>query len=226
MKLALTLDGRIATRTGASRWITGAAARRRGHELRAVHDAILVGAGTVRSDDPALTCRVRGGRDPIRIVVAGPALDLPRRARVLTDGVAPTWVLTTNRARADRVAALERHGIVVVRVPARGQAVPLDAGLRALGEAGITSVLIEGGGRIAAALIGARVVDRVVAFVAPTIVGGDGIPAVAGFGVRDLAAARHLRDVRTERLGRDLVVTGTLATADRQLPFASAWPPR
>src|SRR4029453_19276668 len=122
LKLASTLDGRIAARGGDARWITGPAARRRGHELRDVHDAILVGAGTVRADDPALTCRIRGGHHPVRVILAGPRLDLPPGARILDVRAAPTWVVTTGRAQPSRVRRLRRRRGGVVTPSGRGRA--------------------------------------------------------------------------------------------------------
>jgi diaminohydroxyphosphoribosylaminopyrimidine deaminase / 5-amino-6-(5-phosphoribosylamino)uracil reductase len=226
LKLAATLDGRIAARTGDARWITGAPARRRAHELRAVHDAVLVGAGTVRADDPALTCRVAGGRNPVRIVVAGPRLDLPARARILDVAAAPTWVVTTAGAAAARVARLRRRGVDVVAAPARRGAIPTRALLRTLAARGITSVLVEGGSRVAADLLRAGLVDRVAWFVAPSVLGGDALPAVAALGIARAADAIRLADVETARLGDDVLVTASVRSPSGSRPFASSWPPR
>lgn len=230
LKLAVTLDGRIAAASGDARWVTGAAARREAHRLRATTDAILVGAGTVRADDPQLTCRLRGGHDPVRVVLAGAALDLPPRARVLAAGGPPTWVVAPTGARAARAAALRRRGVDVVALPGRGGRVPFERVARALAERGLTTVLVEGGGAVAAAALRARVVDRLVLFMAPTLLGGDGVPAVGALGIRRMGGAIAVDDVEVTRLGRDLMLTGTVRypgrTGDERAPFASPGPAR
>ncbi len=208
LKLAVTLDGRIAARGGDARWITGAAARRDAHALRGVSDAVLVGAGTVRADDPRLTCRIRGGHDPLRIVLAGPRLDLPLGARVLAPGGPPTLVLTAASAPARRVAALGRRGVEVELLPHRRGRVSFRAVVHALGERGLTTLLVEGGGEVAAEALRAGVVDRVVLHVAPVLLGADATPAIGALGVERIADAVRLTAVRTRRVGRDLVVEG------------------
>jgi len=175
LKLATTLDGRIAAASGEARWITGPAARRLAHALRDISDAVLVGAGTVRADDPRLTCRLPGGRDPLRIVVAGRRLALPRRARVLAGGGPTTWVVAPAGASAARVAALRRRGVEVLLLGRRRGRVPFGLLARALGDRGLTSVLIEGGGTVAAEALRARVVDRVVLFMAPVLLAAQAI---------------------------------------------------
>ncbi|MFN8626343.1 MAG: bifunctional diaminohydroxyphosphoribosylaminopyrimidine deaminase/5-amino-6-(5-phosphoribosylamino)uracil reductase RibD [Candidatus Binatia bacterium] len=216
LKLAASLDGRIATVTGESRWITGADSRRFVHRLRAEHDAVLVGAATVRRDDPALTCRMRGGRNPLRVVLDG-RLRIPLRAQVLTTtDVAATLVATGRGAPAAKVHRLEALGAAVLRLPERGGRVSLSRLLRALGRRGVLSVLIEGGATVAAAAIAARVVDRVLIFYAPTFIGGDGRPMLGSIGVRRLAAAPSLRPPRLRRFASDvLVATETVRTHDR-----------
>ncbi len=226
LKLAATLDGRIAAAGGDARWITGAAARRRVHELRDVHDAVLVGAATVRADDPALTCRMPRGRNPVRVVVAGADLDVPARARVLDVRAAPTWIVVPAGADTARAVRLRRRGVAVVAVPARRSAIPSAALLRALAARGITSVLVEGGARVAADLLQAGAVDRVVWFVAPSILGGDAVPAVGSLGIRRAVDALRVTDVAIARLGEDVVVTGSPMVARTRGPFASGWPPR
>jgi len=226
LKLASSLDGRIAAGTGDARWITGAAARRRAHELRDVHDAILVGAGTVRADDPELTCRIPRGRNPIRIVVAGTKLDLPPRARLFDVRVAPTWVVTPVGVDPAKAAALRRRGVELVPVIGRRGHLSASALMRTLAGRGITSLLVEGGAAIAADLLRADLVDRIVWFVAPSVLGGDGVAAVGALGIGRASEARRLVDVEVERAGDDVVVTGSPAPATGRRPFASAWPPR
>ena len=226
LKLASTLDGRIASRTGDARWITGAAARRRAHELRDVHDAILVGASTVRADDPELTCRIPGGRDPVRVVVCGPRLDLPARARVLDVRTAPTLIVTAAGADPRRVAQLRRRGVAVAPIPGRRGNVSALALMRTLTARGITSVLVEGGATVAADLLHLGLVDRIAWFVAPSILGGDALPAVSGLGIDEVGAAIRLEHIDVARAGDDVLVTASVRPKDGGRPFASIWPPR
>jgi diaminohydroxyphosphoribosylaminopyrimidine deaminase/5-amino-6-(5-phosphoribosylamino)uracil reductase len=220
LKLAASLDGRIATAAGHSRWITAAPARRHAHGLRDVHDAVLVGAETVRQDDPRLTCRLRGGSNPIRVVLAGPGLRLPRGAAVFGPE-ASTWVFTSRDADPRRVAALERRGVEVVRLPSRGGRVPFVRVAQALGARGITSVLIEGGGVVAAAALRAGSVDRLVWYVAPLLLGGDARAAVGALGATRVGAGIRLCHQTIAQVGPDLVVTGDVACARGRRPFAS-----
>jgi diaminohydroxyphosphoribosylaminopyrimidine deaminase/5-amino-6-(5-phosphoribosylamino)uracil reductase len=216
LKLATTLDGRIAAGGGDSRWITGAAARRLAHALRDVSDAVLVGAATVRADDPRLTCRLPGGHDPVRIVLAGRGLALPLRARLLARRGPPTWIVAPVGAARRRVAALVRRGIEVIPLAAgRGGRIPFDRVVRELGRQGLTTLLVEGGGTVAAAALRARVVDRVVLFVAPAVLGGDGVPAVGPLGLRRAARALRLEHVAVGRAGDDLVIEGRVRTGRR-----------
>jgi diaminohydroxyphosphoribosylaminopyrimidine deaminase / 5-amino-6-(5-phosphoribosylamino)uracil reductase len=222
LKLALTLDGRIAAHGGDARWITGAAARRLGHELRGVSDAVLVGAGTVRADDPRLTCRIRGGHDPVRIVVTGRRLDLPPGAHVLAPGGPLTIVIAPTSAAPPRVTALRRTGVEVMLVPGRARRVPFEAVMAALGQRGFTSVLIEGGGTVAAEALRAGVVDRVVLFVAPAFLGGDAVPVLATLGIGRAADALRLTRVSVRQVGADLVVEGRPRWQRHPLPPAGS----
>lgn len=226
LKLAATLDGRIAAVSGDARWITGPAARRRAHELRNVHDAILVGAGTVRADDPELTCRIPGGRNPVRIVVSGVALDLPRRARIFDVATAPTWIVTPVGPDPERAAQLRRRGVQHIAVVGRRGQLAASALMRTLAARGITSLLVEGGADVAADLLRAGLVDRIAWFVAPSVLGGDALGAVGALGIGRASDARRLVDVEIERLGDDILVTGSPVSEKGRRPFASAWPPR
>jgi diaminohydroxyphosphoribosylaminopyrimidine deaminase/5-amino-6-(5-phosphoribosylamino)uracil reductase len=225
LKLAASLDGRIATAAGHSRWITAAPARRHAHGLRDVSDAVLVGAETVRHDDPRLTCRLRGGSNPIRVVLAGPGLRLPRGAAVFGPE-APTWVFTSCDADPRRAAALERRGVEVVRLPSRGGRVPFARVAQALGVRGITSVLIEGGGMVAAAALRAGSVDRVVWYAAPLLLGGDARAAVGALGATRVGAGIRLRNTTIAQVGADLVLTADVAPGHGRRPFASPRGPR
>jgi diaminohydroxyphosphoribosylaminopyrimidine deaminase/5-amino-6-(5-phosphoribosylamino)uracil reductase len=218
LKLAVTLDGRIAARGGDARWITGPAARREAHALRGVSDAILVGAGTVRADDPRLTCRIAGGHDPLRIVLASRTLDLPRRAQVLVDR-APTLVVAPAGAAAARVESLRRSGVEVLLLPGARGRVPFGTLVRALGECGLTTLLVEGGATVAAEALQAGVVDRVVLFVAHTLLGGDAIPAIGALGIDRVAEAVRLSGTRVRQVGQDLVVEGRPRWRRHPLPL-------
>ncbi len=208
LKLASSLDGRVATRTGHSRWITGEAARAQAHALRARHDAILVGAGTVTADNPQLTCRLPGleERSPVRIVVDG-RLSFPLTARVVASALTvPTRVITLRGADAGRRRALTDSGVEVIEVAPDSAGRPdLRQAMKRLGSSGLTRILVEGGSRIAGALVRDGLVDRVVWFRAPSLLGGDGTPAVAGFGVGTLAEAPMLRQADSVRTGGDVM---------------------
>jgi diaminohydroxyphosphoribosylaminopyrimidine deaminase/5-amino-6-(5-phosphoribosylamino)uracil reductase len=221
LKLAVTLDGRIAAAGGDARWVTGPGARRLAHALRDVSDAVLVGAGTVRADDPQLTCRLPGGRSPIRVVLAGRDLRLPSRAHVLAPGGPATWVVAPRGAAARRVARLEARGVRVLVMAGRGGRVPFATVARGLAREGITSLLVEGGAQVAAAALRAGVVDRLVLFLAPRLLGGDGVPAVASLGIRRVADAVALADVSVARVGDDLVLEAAVRRRGRRAAFAS-----
>jgi diaminohydroxyphosphoribosylaminopyrimidine deaminase / 5-amino-6-(5-phosphoribosylamino)uracil reductase len=211
VKFAASLDGRIATRTGESRWITGEPAREEGHRLRQRHDAILVGAHTVLADDPELTNRLPDAtRQPLRVVVDSRAR-IAVTARVLQDQEkASTLVVVTANAPADRREALAGTGAELVELPAdpTGRA-DLDSLLDLLGGRGILSVLVEGGAFVHGALFDAGVVDGVVAFLAPMVIGGKDAPgAVGGEGVAKLAEARRLDNLEVNQVGDDIMVSG------------------
>jgi len=207
-KFAASLDGKVATAGGESRWITSVAARTAAHRLRHVHDAVLVGAGTVVADDPALTARIEGGRSPLRVVVDS-TLRIPEDARVLHLEGAATLVATTARADQDRLGRLRKAGVDVEVIEAAGAGVDLIELLRLLGSRGILSLLIEGGPGVLGAAFDAGIVDKVVAMLAPRVIGGATAPgAVGGAGASSLALAGLLGDVTVERAGPDLVVTG------------------
>lgn len=193
LKAAVTLDGKIATVKGQSKWITGEAARADVHHLRDTHDAVLVGVGTVLADDPWLTARIRGGRDPIRVVLDS-KLRTPPSAHVLPKRRGPrTIIATTNDAPAAKERALVKAGAEVWRFPARRNGhVPLDQLATRLGEQAITSVLVEGGGEVHASFLQAGYADEVIVYVAPKIVGGPAPSWVGGKGVATLAAAHQL----------------------------------
>ena len=205
LKLAATLDGRIATRRGESRWITGARARAYVHELRRRVDALAVGSETARADDPALSARA-GARvlhRPVPVVVDS-RLRLSPRARLLRRPGAV--VLTSAGAPVARRRALERAGARVVPVRMRGEHLDLRAAWRALGRLGANDLLVEGGGGLGAALLRAGLVDRLHLLLAPLLIGGDGRAVLGSLGVDRLAQALRPRNLHTRRLGPDLLI--------------------
>lgn len=207
VKLATTLDGRIATHSGESRWITGAAARQAGHLLRAENDAIMVGSGTVLADDPELTCRLPGleDRSPVRVVVDG-RLRLPLTSKLVSSANdVATWVLTLEGAEENRREAYEEAGVDVVELPGDDNGVDLAAALDVLGESGITRVLAEGGAHLTASLLRLGLVDRLVWFRAPRLIGGDGLPAAVSFGVDHLSQTPGFECVDVRPLGADIL---------------------
>lgn len=207
LKLATSADGRIALGSGESRWITGAEARRRVHLLRASHDAVMVGGGTARADDPSLTVRGLGiQRQPVRVVLTA-RLDLPLDGRLAaTAQEVPVWLVHGPAAPAAIRAAWEGLGAVCIEVPeAPGRGLDPDAAMAALGAAGLTRVLCEGGGALAASLLDAGIVDRLVTFAAGLVIGADGRPATGPLGLSRLDAAPRFELVSTEAVGRDVM---------------------
>ncbi|MCD6321225.1 bifunctional diaminohydroxyphosphoribosylaminopyrimidine deaminase/5-amino-6-(5-phosphoribosylamino)uracil reductase RibD [Candidatus Bipolaricaulota bacterium] len=206
LKLAMSLDGKIATRTGDSRWITGPEARRRVHELRRRHAAVLVGVNTVIADDPELTVREVPGPNPLRIVLDSRGR-IPPSARVLNEAVR-TLVATTEAMSPERERVLRARGAEVVRFPARDGRVDLEALLGWMGERGIDSVLVEGGGEVAWSFLSRGLVHKLYLFYGPVVIGGrDAVPAVGGEGVPNLGGAMRVEIRGVERLGPDLLVT-------------------
>jgi len=198
-KFALSIDGKIATRSGESRWITGEKSRLHAHRLRHQHDAILVGINTVIADDPELTARLDGEevRQPLRIV-----LDSQLRIRQSARVVGPNTLIATTRP--GRVGLAE-----VLKLPATGEGrVSLPALLDELGQRKLISVLVEGGGEVHAALFAARLVDKVYAYIAPKLIGGRDAPGpLGGQGIEHLTDAMALRDLDVTRLGDDLLIS-------------------
>lgn len=207
LKLASTLDGRIATHTGESQWITGVEARRAAHALRGQHDAVLAGVGTVQADNPDLTCRIAGYRKnaDLRIVVDS-RLRTRLTARVVSTAAAvPTWFLHRPDANPDRMLALRGAGVRLIEVAGAEHGIDLAAGMQALGAAGLTRILVEGGAQIAAGLLRAGLVDRVAWFHAPAVMGGDGWPAAQAFGTTALNGMPRFVRVDSRPMGDDML---------------------
>jgi diaminohydroxyphosphoribosylaminopyrimidine deaminase/5-amino-6-(5-phosphoribosylamino)uracil reductase len=217
LKIASTLDGRIAARTGDARWVTGEDARAYVHKLRHAMDAIMVGIGTVDADDPQLTTRLEDGIgvDPVRIVL-DTSLRMPDTARMLHQASkAPTWVVCGPDAPQAAKERLQSQGVRIIQTPLKEGRIELKALMRQLGEQGVTSLLIEGGARVAGAALRADVVDKVVFFYAPKIYGGDdGVPICSGRGpdlMRESLAVQH---IEMDRMGDDIMVSGYLHSVE------------
>ncbi len=220
LKAAITLDGRVAARTGDARWVTGPEARKQGHRMRDRSDVIMVGVGTVLADDPTLTCRdIRGGQDPVRVIVDS-KLRTPPGSRVVlaaADSTAPTIIITTDAAPKNREKALVAAGAEVIRLPARRapgrkQEVPLATMLQELGLREYLTVLLEGGPRLAGALWRQGLVDRLTAFVAPKVIGdARALPMLDAGEVPLMAGATDLERVQVKRVGGDVMISGRVA---------------
>ena len=206
LSYAQTLDGRLATSTGSSQWISAQESLRFSHELRAEHDAIMVGVGTVCKDDPRLTVRLVAGRNPLRVIVDS-TLRTPLTAAVLAEGAAPGTVLAvTDRAPAAKRDKIRALGATVLCLPAdAGGRVDLVALLAALYRRGIGSLLVEGGAQMITALLRARLADRLAVCIAPKIV-GTGIEAVGDLGIRELTRSLIMTDTSVTLYGVDLVL--------------------
>ncbi|MFF8285567.1 bifunctional diaminohydroxyphosphoribosylaminopyrimidine deaminase/5-amino-6-(5-phosphoribosylamino)uracil reductase RibD [Streptomyces albus] len=198
-KFGSTLDGRTAAADGSSRWITGAAARQDAHELRAAHDAVLVGTGTLRADDPHLGLRHDvPGTPPLRVVVDRTG-GIDPGARVLDDA-APTLLVVAEDAHRPRLP----HGHEVLALPADGHGIDVAALLDELYRRGLRSVLLEGGARLASAFVARGLLDRVVAYLAPVLLGSRGRPVLEDFGVKNLAEGRRFETGEVRKVGEDI----------------------
>ena len=217
LKLAASFDGRIATASGDSHWISGERSRRLVHELRNRVDAVLVGAETVRVDDPQLTCRVRGGRDPLRVILDG-RLTISPAARVCTQrSTAPTLVVTTAESgQGEKRRLLEQQGVEILCLAGDQGRVPLRPLLAALGRRGVKHVLIEGGGQVAAAALAEGVVDKVLFFYGPLLLGSESRPMIGPLGIDRVAAGLKLHTIELGRLGDDVLVTAYVGEKRRK----------
>jgi GTP cyclohydrolase II len=208
VKYAQTLDGRIATSSGDSRWISGEEERRVSHALRASCDAVLVGVGTVLADDPQLTVRMVPGASPIRVVLDS-TLRIPDRSRLLADDAA-TIVVTTSSSSTDRRDDLRRLGVSVLVAPAGPSGVDLAAALSALRREGIRSVLVEGGGSVITSFLSLDLADRLVVGIAPRVL-GSGTDAVKDLGVTEVSRSLRIEHRVVHLAGEDVLIAGDVA---------------
>lgn len=214
LKCAATLDGRIATRTGDSKWVTGEASRKFVHQLRHASDAIMVGIDTVIRDDPSLTTRLENaladkGKDPVRVIL-DTHLRIPETAKLLQlDSDSDTLIITGPFVPADKKAGIERQGVRVIESQLNGGLIDLDKLMDQLGALGLTSLLIEGGSRVIASALAAGIVEKIFFFYAPKILGGDdGVPICRGPGPSLMDNSVPVRDIRVRRFGDDVMIEG------------------
>lgn len=213
LKTAMSLDGKIATSTGQSQWITSEASRRRVHELRDIHDGIMVGIGTILADNPSLTTRIEGGKNPIRIIVDSNA-KMPLNSNVVTDGQSKTIIAVTKNAPTARLLSLTSAGVEII-VAGDGAHVDLNLLMNELARREITSIFVEGGGTLNFSLLEAGLVDKVYAFIAPKIIGGrEALTSIEGEGFKNLANAIKLKDISTEMIDNDVLISGYVDRKD------------
>jgi len=210
LKLAVSLDGRIASSTGASEWITGLASRRYVHRLRAMADAVMVGSNTALIDNPSLTVRHVSGVNPARVVLDS-SFSTPLSALIFEGLSERVFVFTTRKALKEKVRKARAMGVNVFYVAAGDSGgVDIRKVMKKLAECAVANILVEGGGQVAASLIKAGLVDRVSYFIAPIFLGAHSVPAIGGLPVKTPAEAPRLSNLKVRRLGEDILVEGTL----------------
>lgn len=209
LKAAMTLDGKIATATGQSKWITNETSRAYGYKLRDIYDGIMVGINTVIEDNPMLTARVDGGKNPIRIVVDS-SLKIDINANVVQDKSAKTIVATTDKADKDKILKLQAQDVDVIVVDKdENDKVDIEKLLDILGQQNICSILVEGGATLSGSFVAKKLVDKVYFFIAPKIIGGkEAKTPVAGTGILNLQEALTLKDIQIEKLEEDILIIG------------------
>lgn len=209
LKAAMTLDGKIATATGQSKWITNETSRAYGYKLRDIYDGIMVGINTVIEDNPMLTARVDGGKNPIRIVVDS-SLKIGINANVVQDKSAKTIIATTDKADKDKILKLQAQDVDVIVVDKdKNDKVDIEKLLDILGQQNICSILVEGGATLSGSFVAKKLVDKVYFFIAPKIIGGkEAKTPVAGTGILNLQEALALKDIQIEKLEEDILIIG------------------
>lgn len=209
LKAAMTLDGKIATAIGQSKWITNETSRAYGYKLRDIYDGIMVGINTVIEDNPMLTARVDGGKNPIRIVVDS-SLKIDINANVVQDKSAKTIIATTDKADKDKILKLQAQDVDVIVVDKdENDKVDIEKLLDILGQQNICSILVEGGATLSGSFVAKKLVDKVYFFIAPKIIGGkEAKTPVAGTGILNLQEALALKDIQIEKLEEDILIIG------------------
>ncbi len=217
LKAAVTLDGKIATKTGDSRWISNERSRREAHRMRSAADAVLVGVGTVLADDPELTVRHVRGQNPVRVVL-DTRLRTPLDAKILRTNDAPTWVLH-GPSRTSQTTPFVDRGCVLIEVPVLGKSLDLHAAFRELARRDVVNLLVEGGARVHGAVLDHDLASRVAVFVAPKVLGDADAPSWAGgVGVSTMSDACSLEHVRTRAFGGDVLIEGDLVRRPQRKP--------
>jgi diaminohydroxyphosphoribosylaminopyrimidine deaminase/5-amino-6-(5-phosphoribosylamino)uracil reductase len=205
LKTAISLDGKTATVTGESKWITGEEARKDVHQYRHQHDAILVGVNTVIRDNPSLTTRLsNGGKNPIRIILDS-QLRTPKEANIINDNLAPTWIVTGNKANPDLVTEFRERGIEVIIMPK--EQITIQEMLKGIGEKGITSLFVEGGAEVHGSFLKERAFQQVITYIAPKLLGGKFAPtSFGGEGINKIAEVVSLNIKDVEMVGHDIKI--------------------
>jgi diaminohydroxyphosphoribosylaminopyrimidine deaminase / 5-amino-6-(5-phosphoribosylamino)uracil reductase len=205
LKVAMTLDGKIATPEGESKWITGEKSRKMVHRLRGISDAVLTAVGTVKADDPVLTCRISGYKSPVRVII-DPSFETGVDSRILSCPP-DTIIVSREPVHEEKMNSFKKNGVSFITF--KGEKPDLRLLIRKLGMRGITSVLIEGGSSLSSYCLEAGIVDKVMFFIAPKIIGGRAsFPAVGGKTFRRLEDAFRIRDIKTRRIGEDILIEG------------------
>jgi diaminohydroxyphosphoribosylaminopyrimidine deaminase / 5-amino-6-(5-phosphoribosylamino)uracil reductase len=210
LKVAATLDGKLATRNGDSKWISGEASRRFVHKLRDQVDGVLVGIGTILKDDPQLTARIKGGKNPYRIVLDS-RLKIPEEAKVIGTSPSKAIIATTEFAPKDKIEKLEKRGVRVLILDSQEGKINLKSCLFKLGEIGMTSLLVEGGSQINGSFLDEGLIDKLLLFLSPKLIGDhQALGIFGGRGVSSLEEAVALKEMKTRRVGEDILLEGYL----------------
>jgi len=210
LKVAATLDGKMATRNGDSKWISGEASRRFVHKLRDQVDGVLVGIGTVLKDNPMLTARVRGGRDPYRIVLDS-RLKIPEEAKVIGTSPSKAIIASTELAPKDKIEKLEKRGVQILILDSKEGRVNLKSCLSKLGEMGMMNLLVEGGSQVNGSFLDEGVIDKLLLFLSPKLIGDQqALGIFGGKGASNLQKATALKEIKAKRIGEDILLEGYL----------------
>ena len=215
LKTAMTLDGKIATASGESKWITSDKSRKEVHKLRNELSAIMVGVNTVIKDNPKLTCRIEGGKNPVRIIVDS-KLRIPTTSEVVVDNLAKTIVATTELADKEKILALEKLGVKVVITKSKNNRVNLQSLMIELGKIGIDGILLEGGATLSFSALEENIVDKIQVYIAPKIIGGEkSKTSIGGQGIKKLSDAIELKDMTVKSISPDLLVGAYLRGGEK-----------
>src|SRR4030042_1316122 len=219
--MAATRDGKLATRNGESQWITGETSRRFVHRLRDQVDGVVVGIGTVLKDDPMLTARIRGGRNPYRIVFDS-RLRIPENAKVVDLSPSKKIIATTEMATREKIERLRKKGVRVLISDSKSGKVDLKSSLLKLGELGLMSLLVEGGSQINGSFLDQGLIDKIFLFLSPKLIGDPLAPGIfSGEGVLHLRETFSVTEIRTRRMGEDILIEGYLTHPDKEITVMS-----